>query len=353
MNGYTFNSNPPAFSPAWEAFALRAGLCLLDNVCCVGYSTNIIMFEHASEQLTPANKMRLLLKQLQQPEDIKTLQGAMAIMQSIRKKKHRNKHDILTLKRGEKITQDIFEHYREHIVTDLRTSALPQLWPFYLKDNKCLYLWNVDTERGEPTGRGKFSGLLSFEQDEEEEDPPSIVLFYEQLGLDVLDRFECTPLVTLPNMNLYEYEKLNNLRQRLEPLRKELETTLPLMEQQDGEKRYTTGQWNIESIKELAPRLQKTMDELPEIQWAADLQQSIRAELLVGNMEITELWQLLFDHGIIPKDTWAVLQKKKQSGILCPTIPFITVRSDWSTAATDNLTEEDSLSHKRKTLDLD
>lgn len=353
MNAYTFNSNAPAFSPSWESFALRAGLCLLDNVCCVGHSASIILFEHSSEHLTPANKIKLLLRQLQQPEDIQVVESAQAIMQSIRRKKHRNKQDILTLKRGEKITTDIFEHYRQDILADLKKTGLPQLYPFFLEENKCLYVWAVNDQQGEPPGRGMLSQMLLFNQLEDEEDQPTVIIFYESLGLDVSKRYDCTPLVTLPNINLFEYEKLNNLRQRLEAHRNELAATLPLMRTEDGKAEYATGTWDLESVKELAPRLQQAVDSTPEMQWASELQEGVRAELLVGNMETSELWQLLYDHGIVPNDTWDVLQKVKQSGNYCPTIPFITIRSEWATASTINLSEDDSLAHKRRTIDLD
>lgn len=353
MNAYTFNSNAPAFSPGWESFALRVGLCLSDNVCCVGHSTNIILYDYSSENLTPANKARLLLSKLQQPEDLELVRKAQAIMQSIRRKKHRSKEDILILKRGEKITVDLFDHYRKELLTELQKTGLPQLYPFHIEENKCLYLWVVNNEQGEPPERGQLSGVLSFGLLEDEEDQPSVVIFYERLGLDVSKRYDCTPLVSLPNLNILEYEKLNNLRQRLEPYRNELAATLPLMGTEDGEAEYATGIWDLERVKELAPRLQKELDSTPEIQWAAQLNEEVRADLLVGNMETTELWQLLHDHGIVPNDTWDVLQKLKQSGSYCPTIPFITIRSDWATRSTINLSEDDSLAHKRKTIDLD
>lgn len=353
MTGLVFNSHAPAFSVNWESFALRSGLCLLNNTCCVGYSAHTIMYKYASENLSLSRQMKLLLRHMQQPEDVAVMERAIQINRAIRSKKHLGKQDIIELKRTEKIIGDIWKTYREEVLKGLENTGLPQLAPFYFAEDKSLYLWAVDKEQGETEDNGKMSNLLAFETDQPVSISPDVVIFYETLGHEVQEKFPCTHLATMPNLLIMDHPKLDNLRQRLEPQRKELESLLPLIPKDEEGHQYFTGTWNLEGIKEFSPRLQKVLDAAPEVQWAAEMQKDVRVDLYVGNMGATDLYGLLHDRGIIPDDTWQVLQQRVESGKLCPTIAFIAARSEWAAAEMANLSEEETMSHRRKTIDLD
>jgi hypothetical protein len=211
----------------------------------------------------------------------------------------------------------------------------------------------VEHDSGEKKWEGSLSRLLTFAPEDKEEADPGVVIFYERLGHEVSEKFACTPLATLPNMISLTTERLKDLRQRLAPLRTELDALLPALPTDEHGNTYHTGYWNLEGIKEFAPRLQKTLDTAPELEVVVNLSQAFKAQVQVGNMAITDLWQLLHTNGVVPGDSWKLLQQKQQSGIHAPTVPFITITSDWNPTALNHLSEEQSQTHKRKTLNID
>jgi hypothetical protein len=270
----------------------------------------------------------------------------------MRKRKHPKKHEIVMFKQLEKAINDFFAFHIEDMLTAFKTYGLPQLAPFHTGDDACLTLWYVHPELGEKDKEGRLSQVFSLEMNEDHDKVPDVFVFYDTLGEEVLKDHSLTPLAILPHLNILEADKLQLVRNQLDSECEELTTLLPLMEPDEHGRQYYTGTWNLDGVKAFAPRLQNSLDAVHELAWSGKMYTDIRATLHVGNMDTIELWQLLRANGFIPDDTWKILEQKRERGIHCPTIPIMTITPNWEEATLTSLTSEETLVHKRKTINL-
>ena len=354
MTGIVFNKQNKHLALGWESYALRSSLCLFEQTICLGPSGYRIIYEAATSTANLNSKLHKLLITVQTEEERQQLEEVKSTLKHLRKRKHPQKQEIVFLKQTEKYINDCYALFIEAELKELAKFGLPQLAPFYFREEKSLDLWFVNDKEGETEKGGLLSLVLSFEVDFEfDKDPKSdVFVFYEHLAHEVIENHQLTPLAILPNLNNLDADKLQNVREQLTPLRKELETLLPLAKANEGEMQYYSGRWNLEGVKDLAPRLQEAINASPQLEWLNKIHTELRSELHVGNMDTLELWKLLRDHGFIPDDTWEVLEQKRKSGIHCPTTAIMTITSNWGSEELTNLSEEEALSHKRKTLDI-
>lgn len=352
MIGIVFNKHKDPLDFSWESYALRASLCLFDEAVCVGPSIYTIVYEEYARNLPLESKVRTLAMNEKDDESRLKFEQCVRDLKFMRKRKHPKKHEIVLMKKLEKSINDLFELHIKDMLTAFKKHGLPQLAPFNAGDDACLHLWYVHSDLGEQNKEGRLSQVLCFEVNEDHDMIPDVFVFYDTLAHQVLKDHTLTPLAKLPNLNALEADKLQLVRNQLDSEREELTSLLPMMEADKHGKQYYTGTWNLEGVKAFAPRLQQSIDKVHEIDWSSKLYTNVRSELHVGNMDTLELWQLLRNHDFIPDDTWKILQQKHESGIHCPTTPIMTITSNVGTDGLTNLTSEETLVHKRKTLDL-
>ena len=169
----------------------------------------------------------------------------------------------------------------------------------------------------------------------------------------LMDKVEMTHLCTVPNLNSLVPNQLLSARARLAPLRQELDRLIPLMKPAEGEKRFYTGTWQLNELKSFSIRLQEAIDTTPELEWSATVQPDAMTNILVGSMETTALWQLMRENNQIPDDTWPLLERRMRDGDHCKQIPLLSLVLDMEGQENHHFTEEESLQHRRKTIDLD
>lgn len=353
MIGIVFNQQKQPLDFGWESYALRTGLSLFEETYCLGPSVYSILYEHISNNTNTDRKLRVLLQVTKEEAEIKRLQEIATNFKFLRKRKHRQKPEIVFLKKIEKCVNDIYAIYLQEELAILGKYGLPQLAPFYFEEEKKLGLWYIDGAAGEKDKEGRLSRVLTFEVEERDVAEPDVFVFYDRLASEVQKLHAPTLLGTLPNLNMLEVDKLKNVRSYLKPFREELETLISLVEPDEHGTQYFSGIWNTEGVKAFAPRLQAALDAAHELDWANRMHSDFRSELHVGNMNTLELWQLLRDNGFVPDDTWKILEQRRKSGMHCRTTAIMTITSNWSSEALANLSEEETLTHKRKTIDLD
>lgn len=353
MTGLVINKGSESFNQSWESFALRTSLCLLERTCCIGPSTYAIMYQDWMSKMPLHARLQLLTDNEKDPTFKKRLEDTAVTIKLLRKRKHRTKREIVDLKFFEKHINKLYDDYLDHMVKHLKKFGLIQLEPFYTGEEKILNLWDVNKDHGEKDKEGRLSRILAFELEDSEDETPDIFVFYEKMAHELLESHTLTPLATLPNLNGLDIQKLRLVRKRFGSLREELKPLLPPLLNADGKQEYYAGEWNVEGVKAIAPKLQKAIDDSPELQLAKKLYKDFDCQLHVGNMDTPQLWQLLYDNELMPKDTYEVLQKKLKSGKHCPTTAIMTVTSSSPTVQQEILSEEETLPQKRKTISLD
>lgn len=352
MTGIVFNKQNKPLDWGWESYALRTGLCLFNETICLGPSIYSIIYEDVAKGLSMDHKLQLLLDRAHNEVEKRQFEEVKRTIKALRKRKHPQKQEIVFLKQTEKYVNDIYAFQLQDELDSLARHGLPQLAPFHFSEEKSLDLWWVNGDEGEKEEDGLLSHVISFEVEDNEAPEPDVFIFYEHLAHEVREKHQLTPLAQLSNLNLLETDKLQNVREQLKSLRQELTTLLPLTKADEGEKQYYSGIWDIEGVKAYAPRLQETLDASNELEWASRIHTDLQSELYVGNMDTLELWKLLRDKGFIPDDTWEVLEQKRKDGIHCPTTAIMTITASWDSETLLNLSEEETLTHKRKTLDI-
>lgn len=353
MNGVVLNKQIDAFDWGWESLALRASIALMDTTHSVGDSPHLIMYMNNPESISTKNKLKLLIDHETDPEFKKSLMQAQTILQMLHRRKHPSKQDIVFLKQHDAMVNKLFDEYRKTMMDWLKGFGLPQLKTLYTDEERLLHLWALSGGLGEKNGSAPLSYLLSQKVEDEDDPAADVYIFFEAPGKELFEKKNLVHLATLPNLNFLEPEKLRNVHDRLRPMQQELDALLPLLPAQESGPAYHTGYWNLDGVKAFAPRLQQALHDTPELQWAKNINSNMSVELHVGNMETTELWQFLRDKGLVPDDTWQVLSKNLQDGDCCPTSAIMTLTSDWATNGFNSLTEEETHTHKRKTIDLD
>lgn len=355
MTGIVYNTLGDCLELSWESCALRAALCLFPRTCSVGSSVFIINYEDISTKQNLGSRLKALISNASNEEDKEHFREVANALRLVRKRKQMQKADIVFLKRTEKYIDSIFTHNVEERLRLFEKYGLPQLAPFYHSKNKCLNLWFVNHKAGEENERAALSRLLTFKVEKEEDNDylfPDVFVFYDFLAKEVLSSKSLTPLATLPNLNILKANQLTNVRNRLQPQREELKLLLPLDEVDEHGNQYFSGTWNLEGVKTFAPRLQQALNTTPDLEWSKSLYPDVHLDLHVGNINTLELWQLLREKELLPDDTWNVLEERRKSGIHCQTTAIMTITSNLDGTELYNLTKEETLKHKRKTINL-
>lgn len=330
----------------------------MQSACCLGPSVHSILFEGVADRMSVVKRIKWLIDSEKDPKVKEQLEQMSASLKILSKRKHPGRNEIVLRKKTEKVINDLFAAHTKELLKIMNRNGLPQLETFYRSDSgeRSLFLWVIDPDGGEQDEQYKLSNVLNFEVEDTGDDDDiisEVFIFYGELAQEMLECHSPVPLATVPSLNVLESEKIRVLRERFAPYREEMEGHLvPAQPGRDGQQ-YCTGTWDLEGMKAFAPRLQEALDEMPELRWAEKVHTDFRANLHVGNMETPELLKLLYDRNLIPADTWEVLKAKHESGRYCPDMAYMAVTPDAQANAPVNISHEEALTHKRKTIELD
>lgn len=351
MNALVYNNIQNGFDLGWESNALRTGLLLFENTLCIGPSFQFIRFEELAKKMLPQHRLEFMINNCRDEESRKQYQEWLRIQKSTHKIKHWDKRGIVIKKQVEKALDDLFQFHVDDTMKELQKYTLPQLAPL-CNEKDGLYTWHVEDGQGERIKNHQLSSLLDVELTNLPEATPDVFVLYERLGKKVLEEHPLTPVAVLPNLNALNTNQLKSARMNLEPLRQKLATHLPLMPPDEEGYFYCTGQWNTETLKVFSTELQAALNADPELERIGNLNKEFRTFLHVGTMDTVELWELFHAEGILPDDTWRALQRIRTTGEYCPYIPIMTITTGWGQNQVPHYTEEESLKHRRKTIDL-
>lgn len=352
MNALVYNSIQNGFNLGWESNALRTGLLLFEGTVCIGPSFQFIRFEELAKKMLPKQKVEFMINNCRDEGSRKQYEEWMRILKSTRKIKHWDKRGIVIKKQMENALDDLFQLHVDDTMEYLKQYGLTQLAPLCNEEDG-LYTWPVEDGQGERIRNHQLSSLLDVEFTDHPEATPDVFVLYERLGKKVQEERQLTPMAVLPNLNELNANQLKSVCMNLEPVRQRLGTLLPLMPPDEEGYFYCTGQWNTEALKALSTELQAALDADPELERIGNLNREFRTFLHVGTMDTVELWELFHAEGILPDDTWRALQRIRTTGEYCPYIPIMTITTDWGQNQAPHYTEEETLNHRRKTIDLD
>lgn len=353
MNLLVYNRHNATTDLSLEAFGIRLGLLLADYTFAIGETGFYILYKERMMKMKDASRLKTLAKAATTEEQSNALTQAIADLKFLRNKKNKGQRDIVFMKQTEHFLHECFELHVDDSLSRMNKFSLHQLAALNTNEQSGLRLWYADKDAGEKDPKYELSELLSCKLKEDSIKATDVLTLVGSVSDALLNGLEMTTLCELPNINSLNSNQVLSVREQLAPLRKELNELIPLTQPAENETAYCTGTWNLEGLKEFSVRLQRELDEVPELQWSANLQKGIRPVVKVGIMETPALWQLLHDHELLPDDTWEVLSKWIASGSYFPTTPIMTFVLPDSKTLARYLTEEETLVHKRKTIDLD
>ena len=353
MNLLAYNPNDPNSDLSWESFTIRTGLLLSELSFAIGGSPFYIMYQQSMMQMNVQNKVKLMIQSADLADHRLALMQMEADLKTLRNRKNKNQRDLVFLKQTEKAVEQWFEGYVEERTSQLRRFGLPQLSALEADRQNGLRLWYYNKDHGETHEPAPISEVLGYEYKEGGVMATDVMAFGKSFTEILMGKVEMSHLCTLPNLNSLQPNQLLSARARLAPWRQELDRLIPLMKPAEGEKRFYTGTWQLDELKTFSVRLQEAINNTPELEWSAKVQPDAMTHILVGSMETTALWQLMRDNDHIPDDTWPLLERRMRDGDHCKQIPLLSLSLAEEGQENHHFTEEESLQHRRKTIDLD
>lgn len=353
MNAIVYNTDGTVMHWAWESMAIRAGLMLCERTFDVGGTPYCIFYRKMMAGTPVQKRFELLLSNTDLEEDKQALLEMREVIKTLSSRKRRTKPEIIFLKQTEKLLNRFFEELVDKKIDTMKKFGLPALTPIAEDNEKALTVWLCAKEQGEHIAERRLSDLLSFKLAENSAPGSDLFIIYGPPTLGLEEKVQLTQLATVPNINLLNTQDLIGLRKRLRPVRDRLNTFLPRPEFDPQQTDYCVGPWDMEGLMAFAPTLQHELDQQPELQWAKKLDPTSDARLMIGMMDAAQLWQMMKAHDLLPDDTWKVLDDAIRSGVRCQQVPIMAIVAPPSELLLANLTEEESLGHRRKTIAID
>lgn len=338
---------------AWESMAIRAGLMLCERTFDVGGTPYCIFYRKMMAGTSVQKRFELLLSNTETEEDKQALLEMREVLKTLGSRKRRTKPEIIFLKQTEKLLNRFFDELVDKKINALKKFGLPDLTPIAEDNGKALTIWLCAKEQGERVAEHRLSDLLSFKLAENSAPGSDLFVIFGPPTIGLEEQLQLTQLAVIPNINLLNTQDLIGLRKRLKPVRDRLDTFLPRPEYDPGQTDYCVGTWDMEGLMAFVPTLQHELDQQPELQWAKKVNPSSDTRLMIGMMDAAQLWRMLRQLDLLPNDTWEVLDAAIRSGIRCPQVPIMAVVAPPSELLLANLTEEESLGHRRKTIAID
>lgn len=353
MNLIVYNRAVAKADLSLSAFALRTGLLLAEHTFAVGELPNFILYEQQMLNMKESFRIKAMLQGISLKPDADAIKKAVAELKTLRNTKNKSQRELVFMKQTEKFIAQAFEFYLQNQVTTLSKFGLCQLSELQENERGRLHFCHVNKDKGETVPNFELSHLLACRFSEDSYKTSDVLALTGPITSAIHEQVEMTHLCDLPNLNSLQINQLLSVREQLAIIRKELSSLIPMMQPSENQKRYCTGTWNMDGVKELAVRLQQELTNMPELQWITNLQKEISCIVNVGCIDTPTLWQLLRDNEMLPDDTWKALNMRIKSKDYPAQTPITTVTPPANVSLSRYFNEEESLLHKRKTINLD
>jgi len=355
MDTIIYNIIPAKVELSCEALAIRAGLLMGNRAFSTGSSYCFIYYEEML--LDKNNCLELKLRILERdPEFLQPGQKPGDMLRTMRTlwKSRRNTECLMHYKRMERAVDTLFKIHATESVQPLMKFGMVQLAT--LQDGGDLIVNYADAPKGEDYKDGfRISNMMQLKDiDEQMTGPCAFILFDKLATLPEQDEARLTHMFRIPNLNALHNEQLIAVRERLRPVMTRLQQLLqPISYTSDGTPHFG-GNWQKDRMAEVGKAIQQAIDVNEDLNWVLSLQPDVAIDVLVGEMDTHRFWQHMRDNALIPDDSWEVLQALPKDGAFPHTIPVISLHSNHGTGPIErNLSEENRIQHRRKTLSLD
>ncbi|MCF8257674.1 MAG: hypothetical protein K9J06_08980 [Flavobacteriales bacterium] len=338
-----------------EAAAIRAGLLMGNHTFSTGSSYSFIFFEEML--LDRNNTIVLKLGILEgEPDFFEPGQkpGDMLRMMRMLWKNRRKKDCLKHYKHMEHLIDTLFKERVTEIVKPMKKFGMVQLAS--LQDGGDLIVNYADAPKGEGYKDGfRISNMMQLKDiDRQMAGPIAFILFDRSATLPEQDEAGLTHVFRIPNLNALSNDHFLAVRECLRPVMARLQELLQLTPHTGDRPPHLGGNWQHDRMGEVGKAIQEAIDANEDLNWVLSFRPDIAIDVLVGEMETHRFWQHIRDNGLIPDDSWEVLQALPKDGPYPQTIPVIVMRSNQGTGHRErNLSEENRMQHRRKTISLD
>jgi hypothetical protein len=355
MDTIVYNLIPAGLNISVESLSIRLGLVLSQHVFSTGSSHCFIYYEEM--MLDKTNCLELKLRILErEPDFLEPGQKPGDVLRAMRLlwKSRRKTECLKQYKKMERSVDNLFKIHITESVQPMLKFGMVQLAT--LQDGGDLIVNYADAPNGEEYKDGfRISSVMQLKDiDEELTGPIAFVLYDKLTTLPSQDNAGLTHMFRIPNLNCLSNEQLLAVRESMRSAMARFQELLQPTLQEGPASHYLGGHWQKEKMAEVGMAIQRAIDANDELNWVLTLQSNIAIDVLVGEMDTHRFWQHMRDHGLIPDDSWEVLQALPKDGSYPTTIPIIVLRYNLGADFNERtFSEESSLQHKRKTLSLD
>lgn len=356
MNTLVYNRDNRIMNQRWDGMALRAGLLLTERVYSAGITPTLISYTEmwkASRDFDQHLKTVIHWNDWSSEEEKEKFYQALSVYQNIKKKKHRQKYELVFLKQFERTTVQIYDDRSALASEQFTKDGLTPLLDFNKMSPPLLFLHSFYKDSGEQGLPIRLSKWLSYQYEPDSFPSPDLFVLMAEMAIEARNTLNLIDLIELPNLNILKTDQLLSVREQLVDVRTQLDKLLIWDEPNEQGVRYLNGTWNRAALEKQAARLKQQFEAVPEIKWALSLSGTERMQLSLGQMDTTVLWNMLNKHGQLPPDTWEVLQQTMNEGNHCPHVPIMTLTQVSHEKPTNDLSMEEFEQFKRKTIDID
>ena len=331
-----FNNRPSKLHQRSESIALRACYLLSDFIISAGTSGDNIHFENIMGQMNLRQQLQIIEAHYKNSETPlpETAEQYHKMIQDFRKIKHKNRLQIIALKKLETWVDSAYKFIVDQLKEEAALTGLPELKG--LVDGKSIGFTrmsqaDLESDKDECTPASKLLKLdfpVKEGEPEPKEEDYSLFCLTAEFFTDLFpakgtvvsysdsaanDSTKCglQKCFTLPNINLLTAIELKSIRKQLEPLsaefRKQTNAWLKIFEEPDTGNTMEHFQKNVWPH---AASLQAAIAQNELIQHTYASQRSVSyIELWMGEIPTAVLWQFYKDFEVIHDATWNILEE--------------------------------------------
>jgi hypothetical protein len=350
MEFIVYNYRGPKLGLSGEALSIRIGIILGQRVHSIGIAGNHIYLKQNLETLntTFEQKLKTMMKF---PDVIPGAEKLNSMLDTMRLqwKDRKNRKNLVGFKQNEHKLNVAYESFVIATTILRKVHGLIQLSAF---GEDILVVTNASSEVGERyADKFNISNLLQLHAFKQKSlHGPFVFVLYDQLAElpeEVMQNM--THLITLPNLNYLSPEQMLAVRTDLRP---HTERFAALLKPTEGEG-HCGAHWDKAGLAHIGHELQDAMAANEEIQWMSNFNmEHSTSKVFAGEMETRSLWKHLRDNGMLPDDTWAVLEALPADAAYPISIPVLIVQLP-NGLENDHLAEETEALPKRKTISLE
>jgi hypothetical protein len=353
MDIIVYNHRGPQLEISFEAMCIRVGIIIGQRVHSVGIAGNHIYYKRNLDTLNTTFESKVDTMRLEPGYmDNKAQTDKLLYMLRVLWKDRRKPQSLLKFKKLEHKLNVAYDAFVKETVLKRWRLGMMSLASF---EEDVLVVTNASLAMGEDYNDGfNISNLLQLHTFKEKPmKGPFVFMLYDRLAeLPEETMQEMTFLFNVPNLNGLSKEQLLAVRTAMRPQMEQLGQLLKHTEGAD----HCGGHWDKAGFAEVGRELQRALDANAEMQWLGSFNMdNVTCKVYAGEMETRSFWKHMRDKGLVPDDTWAVLEAMTMDAACPSSIPVLVARLPPGNegSALDDMAQTTEALPRRKIISLD